>query len=421
MSKWPFVKVGSLSDLKNGLNFSRENWGRGLKVIGVTNFQDYLYPKYDEVEEINPNGVVRDVDYLEDGDVLFVRSNGNPNLIGRSLYIKNLPDKMSHSGFTIRLRFKSDKVFPPFYVYLFKSSLIRAVLSIFGGGTNINNLNQKILSNLDVPVPSVATQMSIAAILSAYDELIENNKRRITLLEKIAEEHYREWFVRLRFPGFKKARFIKGIPATWRIKRFSEIVDFTMGQSPPSKSYNESGDGLPFHQGVGTYGSRFPLQVMYCSAKGRKAHKGDILFSVRAPVGRLNIANCEMIIGRGLAAIRHKEGHNSYLYYLLKAVFAREDIIGNGSIFNSVGKDELAKFQVLQPDDELVLKFQSATATLDQHIEILSRSVENLTRTRNMLLPRLISGRLSVANLDIQFPPGMAEELNAEQSGTTHA
>jgi type I restriction enzyme S subunit len=109
--------------------------------------------KYDEVEEINPNGVVREADYLEDGDILFVRSNGNRDLIGRSLFIKKLPERMSHSGFTIRLRFTSDQVFPLFYVYLFKSSLIRAVLSVYGGGTNISNLNQQILKKLDVPVP----------------------------------------------------------------------------------------------------------------------------------------------------------------------------------------------------------------------------------------------------------------------------
>src|SRR5205823_2730762 len=139
----------------------------------------------------DPTGVVREADYLEDGDILFVRSNGNRNLIGRSLFIKDLPGKMSHSGFTIRLRFNSDRVFRPFYAYLFKSSLMRSVLSIYGGGTSINNLNQQILMKLDVPVPPYTTQQKIAAILSAYDELIENNKRRIALLEKLAEEIYR--------------------------------------------------------------------------------------------------------------------------------------------------------------------------------------------------------------------------------------
>jgi type I restriction enzyme S subunit len=128
-----------------------------------------------------------------------------------------------------------------------------------------------------------------------------------------------------------------------------------------------------------------------------------------------------MIIGRGLAAIRHKEGHNSYLLYLLKVVFASEDIIGNGSIFNSVGKDELAKFPVLQPDDDLVVQFQSAAANIDRQIEILTKSAENLSKLREMLLPRLISGALSVENLDVQFPPDMTEELNAEPRATTHA
>src|SRR2546421_8857654 len=112
-----FTKLSSLGEFKNGLNFSRKNWGRGLKVIGVADFQDYFHPKYDEVEEIDPTGVVREADYLEDGDILFVRSNGNRNLIGRSLFIKDLPGKMSHSGFTIRLRFNSDRVFRPFYAY----------------------------------------------------------------------------------------------------------------------------------------------------------------------------------------------------------------------------------------------------------------------------------------------------------------
>jgi len=172
---------------------------------------------------------------------------------------------------------------------------------------------------------------------------------------------------------------------------------------------------------VGTHGNRFPQKITYCNAGGRKAQKGDILFSVRAPVGRLNIADCEMIIGRGLAAIRHKNGHNSYLFYLLKVVFANEDIIGNGSIFNSVGKDELANFSLLQPDDNLVTRYQSVAASMDEQIELLSKSVETLTRTRDVLLSRLISGKLSVENLDIQFPPSMMEKVKTEPTATLHA
>lgn len=292
-------------------------------------------------------------------------------------------------------------------------------LAVSRGATQ-DNLGLNKLLSFPLLAPDVRVQRKIGAILSTYDELIENNRRRIALLEKLAEEIYREWFIRLRFPGYQKVKNVKGIPATWTVKPFGDIANFTMGQSPPSETYNETGGGLPFHQGVGTYGNRFPRKITYCDANGRKARKGDILFSVRAPVGRLNIADCEMIIGRGLAAIRHKEGHNSYLFYLLKVVFAHEDIIGNGSIFNSVGKDELAKFAVLDPGNELVKQFQAIAKPIDGQIELLTESVERLIQTRDKLLPRLISGKLAVENLDIQFPPGMAEE-NLAPTLATHA
>lgn len=272
------------------------------------------------------------------------------------------------------------------------------------------NLNTGILERIPVFYPEdQKTQKKIAAILSAYDDLIENNRRRIALLEKMAEEIYREWFVRMRFPGHKQAKFEKGVPAGWWQAALGEVANFTMGQSPSSEHYNEMGDGLPFHQGVGTYGNRFPKTLTYCSVDGRRARKGDTLFSVRAPVGRLNIADRDMIIGRGLAAIRHRKQKNAYLYYLLKSAFAAEDIIGNGSIFNSVGKDELAKFPIFQPEPDLVDRFESIAAKIDQEIAVLIESTEKLVSSRDMLLPRLISGKLAVEHLDIRFPPSMLE------------
>ena len=102
MKPWPTRKLATLADFKNGLNYSKENMGQGLKVIGVRDFQDYLYPIYRDLEQINPEGVVRDQDYLAEDDLLFVRSYGNRELIGRCLHIKNLKEKVSHSGFTIR-------------------------------------------------------------------------------------------------------------------------------------------------------------------------------------------------------------------------------------------------------------------------------------------------------------------------------
>lgn len=276
-------------------------------------------------------------------------------------------------------------------------------------GTTQDNLSMDKLLKLRFWFPAYELQQKIAAQLSAYDDLIANNQRRIALLESMAEEIYREWFVRMRFPRHEEAQKARGIPEGWAPTTLGAIANFVMGQSPSSEHYNETGDGLPFHQGVGTYGDRFPRHQVFCSSTGRKANAGDILFSVRAPVGRLNIADTELIIGRGLAAMRHKQGLNSYLFYLLKVTFANEDMIGNGSIFNSVGKDELAKHPILCPPPELAEKFETLVKPIDAKLATLYSTTINLSKQRDALLPRLISGKLRVDALDIQFPPSMQQ------------
>lgn len=297
------------------------------------------------------------------------------------------------------------------FVYHYLKGSYNNLVGLKLGGSQ-QNLNAATLKSFPINLPSLAVQQKIAAILSAYDDLIANNQRRITLLERMAEDIYREWFVRLRFPGHEQVKIEKGIPLGWKQSTLGAIADFTMGQSPSSEYFNDIGNGLPFHQGVGSYGPLYPNHETFCSVSGRKAKPGDILFSVRAPVGRLNIADRELIIGRGLAAIRHKRGRNGYLFYLLKVTFASEDIIGNGSIFNSVGKDELARLGVFEPSSELTEKFEAYVQPIDRQVASLYRANASLKATRDALLPRLISGRLAVDGLDIHFPPGMWVELD---------
>lgn len=273
--------------------------------------------------------------------------------------------------------------------------------------SNYPAFNPSLIENTDISLPSLPIQKKIAAVLSAYDDLIENNNRRIAILEKMAEEIYREWFVRMRFPGNEKVRFHKGVPEGWEVEKLGNFINLIMGQSPKSEFYNSKGEGLPFNQGVGTYGYRFPKKETFCSVNGRTAKKGDILFSVRAPVGRLNVADCKMIIGRGLSSINHKNGYNSYLYYMLKCYFSNEDIIGNGAIFNSVGKDELKKLEIIYTEESLIKQYNHIAVGLDSKIENLLNSIDLLVKSRDLLLSRLLSGKLSVENLDIKFPPGM--------------
>lgn len=414
MSSWDFITMGELLDKGEaslqtgpfGTQFKASEYVEsGIPVINVKNI-GYGNLRKENLDFIEEKTAYRlRVHELKAGDLVF----GRKGAADRHALIGPDSEGWVQGSDCMRLRLLTKRVSSRFLSYYFCTSghkyWMEALCSF---GATMSTLNQGIVRRISLRLPPLETQQKIAAILSAYDELIDVNTRRIALLERLAEELYREWFVRFRFPGHQNAAFLKGVPVGWEVKRFSDVADFTMGQSPPSESYNEIGDGLPFHQGVGTYGSRFPRTITYCNGKGRKANRGDILFSVRAPVGRLNIADREMIIGRGLSSMRHKEGHNSYLFYLLKAVFADEDIIGNGSIFASVGKDELSRFQVLQPDAPLVERFQSIASSIDQQIETLNHANAALSKTRDLLLPRLISGKLSVDSLSIAFPPAMS-------------
>lgn len=363
---------------------------------------------YDTEEKITEAGLENSSAKLIPANSVIVAMYGDGDTAG-NVAINKIPITTNQACCNFTL--DSEKAHYRFIYFYLRGSYNNLVNLKLGGSQQ--NLNAQSLKSFPITHPEVGVQKKIAAILSTYDDLIENNQRRIALLEKMAEEIYREWFVRMRFPGHEGMKKIKGVPESWKLSCLGNVAKFTMGQSPSSEFYNEAGDGLPFHQGVGTYGERFPRTVMYCSEDGRRANKGDILFSVRAPVGRLNIADREMIIGRGLAAIRHRKEWNSYLYYLLKVAFANEDIIGNGSIFNSVGKDELAKFPVFEPESSLVEKFDAIASTLDEQIRILTQATAKLISSRDMLLPRLISGKLSVENLNIRFPPSM-EEMNHE-------
>jgi type I restriction enzyme S subunit len=304
-------------------------------------------------------------------------------------------------------RANPEKLDQRFLYYSMLGPLVQGQIRSQGSGATVEHLRVPDAESFLVAYPPLDEQRRIAALLSAYDDLIANNQRRIALLESMAEEIYREWFVRMRFPKHEEVKRNKGIPNGWTPSTLGAIADFVMGQSPSSEYYNEIGEGLPFHQGVGTYGDRFPLHQVFCSSTGRKANAGDILFSVRAPVGRLNIADTELIIGRGLAAMRHKQDLNSYLFYLLKVTFANEDMIGNGSIFNSVGKDELAKHPILCPPTELTEMFETLIEPIDAQLATIYLATTKLSAQRDALLPRLISGKLRVESLDIQFPPSM--------------
>ena len=294
------------------------------------------------------------------------------------------------------LRPDSRVVFPKFLYYVMLSKEFYALADTVAVGAAQRTISLSALRNIEISLPDIEKQKRIASILSAYDDLIENNQRQIKLLEEAAQRLYKEWFVDFRFPGYEHTPIVDGVPEGWERKRLGDIADIVMGQSPKSEFYNQKKDGLPFHQGVGSYGYRFVTDDIFSSTFTRIATKGSILFSVRAPVGRMNYTRNRIAIGRGLAAINSKTGLQSFLFYLLKDKYFKDDLIGNGSIFASITKDELYGQIVIVPSPELANRFDEYAKSIDKKIELLDLQIKTLSEARDRLLPKLMSGELEV-------------------------
>lgn len=288
----------------------------------------------------------------------------------------------------------TNKLYPQYLFYWITSKEGVGVLNNVTIGSSQKALTISALKNIEVTLPPIETQRRIADILSAYDDLIENNRKQIKLLEEAAQRLYKEWFVDLRFPGHEHTRIVDGVPEGWKKEPLSAIADVTMGQSPKSEFYNHIGEGLPFHQGVGTYGTRFVKNETYTTSYTRIAEAGSILFSVRAPVGRLNLTENRIAIGRGIAALNHKSRFQSFLFYMLKERFFKDNLVGNGSIFASISKDELLKQQFMIPLKDIMEQYDEAARNIDDKISGASKQIELLIYARDCLLPKLMSGEV---------------------------
>lgn len=330
---------------------------------------------------------------LEPNDILIT----NSGTIGRMALVKE-QEETKHTTFQKSVAIvKPDKEqVLPRYLYYALLNCVKEFINRSNGSAQ-KNLLLGTMRNFTFNIhEDFEDQERIAAILSAYDDLIENNKQQIKLLEEMAQRLYKEWFVDLHFPGYEDVPVVDSVPKGWRKLPLSEIADVVMGQSPKSEFYNDNHEGLPFHQGVGTYGRRFVVDSTYSSSLTKIAEAGSILFSVRAPVGRLNFTKNKIVIGRGLAGMKEKDGHQSFLFYMLKERFFKDDLVGNGSIFASISKNELLDQMFVVPTDGLKCLFDNYVHSIDEKINALDSQITRLTEARDRLLPKLMSGEIKI-------------------------
>jgi type I restriction enzyme S subunit len=174
-----------------------------------------------------------------------------------------------------------------------------------------------------------------------------------------------------------------------------------MGQSPPGETYNDSGEGLPFYQGIRDFGFRFPAKRVYCTAPTRIAQTGDVLLSVRAPVGSLNVAGEECAVGRGVAALRIKGQHYGFLYYLMKETqWGWQKFEAEGTVFCSATKTDVQSFAVVFPPPQTLSRFNEMVLPLDKMIRNNEEQTCFLATIRDALMPKLLSGEIRVKDAE---------------------
>lgn len=391
--------MGAAIHIKHGYAFKGQYFSDTGKYIVLTpgNFHECGGFRLREGKDRFYAGDIPEDFVLRNTDLIVAMTEQGPGLLGSPATIPE-DDKFLHNQrlglVTIIDKSLLDK---RFLYHLFNTANVRGQISGSATGTKVRHTAPERIYRVRVNVPrKLDEQAKIASILDTYDDLLENNRRRIQLLEESARSLYKEWFVHLRFPGHEHTIIVDGVPEGWAKKPLIDVADLVMGQSPASEHYNTDGNGLPFHQGVTAFGDRFVSNKFYCTLESRIAKPGDILFSVRAPVGRINITLDRIVIGRGLAAIRSKCSNQSFLYYQLKAHFFKEDMIGGGAIFAAVTKKDMETQLLLQPPQTLIDNFEEIAEPIDSILINLHIQNERLKSARDLLLPRLMNGTITV-------------------------
>jgi len=300
-----------------------------------------------------------------------------------------------------------------FLKYYLQSEAGQREIQRNNSGSTVGGISAKTFPNIQIKHPEKNVQKKIGGFLYLLDQKIELNNRINSELEAMAKTLYDYWFVQFDFPDAngKPYRTAGGkmvynttlkreIPIGWEDKTLSDIANITMGQSPSGDSYNEERVGTIFFQGSTDFGWLFPATRQYTTAPSRMAKKGDILLSVRAPVGDMNIANNDCCIGRGLAALNSKTGSDGFLFYVMKyfkQIFDRRN--SEGTTFGSITKDDLHSLPLAYPGLELLKKYDGIVSSFNKMIFERSLENERLTVMRDWLLPILMNGQVTVQTI----------------------
>ncbi len=343
----------------------------------------------------------------QDGDIIFAREApaGNAALVTNG-------EKVCLGQRTVLIRPNQDLVNPEFLVYYLLAPEQQYKLLGTANGATVAHVNLPIIRNLPIELPERKMQNRIARIISAYNELIENNQKQIKLLEEAAQHLYKEWFVDLRFPGYENTETVYGIPDGWRNKKLSDVFSYIRGKSYTSKELCYKGGNLLVNlkniQPWGGYKRNVEKRFTGKYKDAQLLSYGDIIMSVtdmtqeRRLVGHVALVpelHEKAIFSMDLIkVIPGKDIPPFFLYSLLRYSGVAKNIskYANGTNVLHLKPDSIMNLEVMIPTKELMTKFDKTFSNIYKKIEFLQSQILLLQQARDRLLPKLMSGELEV-------------------------
>lgn len=372
---------------------------------------------YISTENMLPNrGGIETASSMADGKTFPAYKEGDILLSNIRPYFKKIwfADKKGGCSNDVLVLKTNQSVDKRFLYYVLSDNNFFNYSTVTSKGTKMPRGSKAAIMKYLVPDVNMPTQKRIAEILSAYDDLIENNNRRITLLEKAAQKLYKEWFVRFRFPGYENAKFANDLPEGWEYIRFGkaiEIIDGDRGANyPKQEEFYETGECLFLNAGnVTKSGFDFASCSYITKEKDQilrkgKLQTGDVVLTTRGTVGNVAFLNetltfAPMRINSGMVILRNLGIVSpEYIYTALRHESLQKamTMYASGSAQPQLPIKDMRRIKIIKPDDVTMGKFTEVVTTIYKQISSLIMKNQTISKQRDLLLPRLMSGKLEV-------------------------
>jgi type I restriction enzyme S subunit len=409
---WPRVKVESIkADQRHSLVggpfgselTTRDYVEEGVPVIRGVNLPDdrcfseneFVYVREEKADQLIANNA-------HPGDVVFTQ-RGTLGQVGLIPMESRFP-RYVISQSQMKLTVSPDKADARFVYYYFRHPETIQIIKNHALTSGVPHINLGLLREFQIPLPPVEEQQKIVATLSAYDDLIENNRRRMALLEEAARLLYREWFVRLRFPGHEHTHIVEGVPEGWRKATAFEAMQVMSGGTPKTTTSDFWGDEIPFYTPKDSVPECYVLdtekhltELGLNNCNSKLYPKDTIFITARGTVGNLNLAQRPMAMNQSCYALVGRDGiPQKFLFCAMREAIQHFRQHAVGAVFDAIIVDTFKLIPIVNPNSKLIRPFEEKIDPMFAQIENLLQQNQRLRSARDLLLPRLMSGKIEV-------------------------